>query len=704
MIAAPPANRRPFTATDWLLAAALVVATLAVYGRVSSYGFVQYDDQLYVANNPYVAQGLTWAGVQWAWTARVVGNWHPLTLWVELATSSLAGGPRPGPFHELNAVLQAVDVGLLFAVLRAATGRAGPAAAVAALWGLHPLRVESVAWLAELKDVLCGAMWLGCLLAYVGYARRGRRPAWYAAVIVLAALALLSKPTAVTLPFVLLLLDGWPLGDDRPAAGSAGWWGRRVAEKVPLFALSAATALIAVYSQGTGRPAYAVPLPDRLRNAAASTLAYLRDTVAPVHLGLFYPNPWVVHRPIAAVVAAAAAGVVAGVTAGVLLAARRRPYLAVGWLWFLGTLVPTLGLVQAGEQARADRFTFLPAMGLTIAAVWWAADWAAPSVARRRLAAAGGVCVAAALAVASWQLAASWRGVVTVFTRANAVIPDNYVARSMLANAAAAAGDLPRAEVLARSAVAVSTDRAAIGHSALAAVLDLERRPAEALAEYAEAVRLSPGDAGTRFRAAEVLIELDRRPKAVEQLYRVVKLDPTNVPARSALAVQLAATGRFAEAADQFGVLAALFPTSAQAVGNRADALRLAGDLPAAAAAYAAAVRLGTGNPQWQSELAWLTATDPAATTDRLRFAEPPARAAAARVDGDPFPPYALSMVLARLGQFDDATAAARVALDRATAAGQRDRAADIRRRLAAYGQGSLALPVRSPASTGPGR
>ena len=287
MNAAPPpaAAARPFAAADWFWAAALAVATMALYAQVRSFGYVQLDDQFYVANNPYVARGLTWAGVRWAATARVVENWHPLTLWGEMAVSS-AFGFDPGPFHLANAVLHGANVGLLFAALRWATGRRWPAVAAAALWGWHPLRVESVAWVAELKDVLCGTMWLGCAVAYVGYARRGRRPGWYAAVVAMAALAMLAKPMAVTLPFALLLLDYWPLGDGLPGSPPGRWWAARVWEKLPIVALAAVTATVAARSQGSLPVPLRIPFTVRLQNAAVAVPAYLRDVAVPGRLGL----------------------------------------------------------------------------------------------------------------------------------------------------------------------------------------------------------------------------------------------------------------------------------------------------------------------------------------------------------------------------------------------------------------------------------
>ncbi len=551
----PTRPARRFGPADYGIAAALVLVTAAVYARVYGFGFIYLDDQAYVAQNPFVRTGLTAAGVRYAFTSTIVNNWHPLTTLVALTSSTLFG-PSAATFHGVNVVLHASTVGLLFGFLRTATGRAGAAAAAAALWGLHPLRVESVAWVAELKDVLCGACWVGCLWAYAAYARR-RTAGRYATVAGLLVFALLSKPVAVTLPFVLLLCDYWPAGVGHR---DARWWGRRLIEKVPLLALAAAAAAVAVRSQPV--PAGLVSIPGRVRagNAVLSILAYLRQTAWPTGLGVFYPHPWTLRRPLPPAHVAAAAAVLLGVTAAVVLLGRRRPYLPVGWFWFLGVLVPVLGLLQAGDQARADRFTYLPAIGLTVAVVYAVAD-AVPA----RVGAVVAVVAAVPLTVATLVLVPTWRSAATVWARADAVIPDNYLARTFLSMLALHDGDAPRAERLARQAVALVPRSTSDGHLALAKALAAEGRPADARPEFDAALRIAPDDPLLRYEAGRFLDAQHDGPAARDQLRRAVRLDPDLTAARLALARSLARDGFAAAAADQYQRLLAIDPANADA-------------------------------------------------------------------------------------------------------------------------------------------
>jgi tetratricopeptide (TPR) repeat protein len=694
----PTRRGQPFTKSDWAWAGLLCLATLAVYLQTGSFGFIYYDDQLYVAANPYVAQGLTWTSVKWAFSSTVVDNWHPLTLLGELAISTLFGtGPRP--FHLASAALQAVDVGLLFAFLRCATGRTGPAVAAAALWGLHPLRVESVAWVAELKDVLSGATSLGCLLAYAAYARR-RTPARYAAVAGLLALALLSKPTTVPLPFVLLLSDYWPLGQNG-VAGTGRWWRARVLEKLPLVAMAAAVAVIAVREQRVLGVLFGIPLSLRLANAAVAVAAYLRCIFVPVGLALFYPHPAYIHHRIGAAATAAALALLLGITAAVLAARHRRPYLPVGWFWFAGMLLPTLGLLQAGEQARADRFTFLPSIGITVAVVWSVADWAGPVPSRQVAAAATAGVLSLALAAGTVRLSRSWRDADALFTRADAVVPDNYLAKMILADQALQRGDLDRAETLATAAIGIAPEASGNGYLTLARVAERRGRLADARRAYDQAVLRNPHNAVVRYDAALFLARQGDDPAAVRTMDRAAALDPANAQAQFALGQLRAETGDDAGAIAAFRRVLVLVPNDPQASGNLGDALRRAGDAPAARDAYTAAVAGGARDPGWESQLAWLTAADGASSARQLAAAVDPAKDACDQAGNrEPFPPYAYSLVLARLGRFDDAIAAATAARDAARRTGQPALAAEIDARLRAYRQGS----ATTLAATAPSR
>ena len=690
---------RRFAPADWAWTVALGLLAYAIYARTAAFGFIYLDDQVYVAANPYVQHGLSWAALRWAVTAQLQGNYHPLTLTLELVLSSLFG-PGPGTFHAANAVLHGAVVATLFAFLRSATGRAGPAAAVAALWGLHPLRVESVAWIAELKDDLSGLFWVGCLLAYTAYARRrtGRRYAHVAALLVL---ALLSKPTTVTLPVVLLLTDVWPLGF---GSRDGRWWRNRVLEKIPLLALSGAAAVARVVTDVNPASLTAMPASVRVGNALLSTAAYLRQWVWPTGLAVFYPHPWTVHHAIPLAPAVAAAVLLAAVTAAVFAVARRRPYLLVGWLWFAVTLLPAVGLLQSGDQARADRYTYLPTMGLTIAVVYAAADWATASAGRRRVAGVVGVVgvgAAVALAAATLALVPAWRSAQTIWAQADAAVPDNYFARAFLSELALHDGRLPEAERFARASIAVVPDTVSDGHLALGQVLDAEGRPAEAAREFDTAVRLAPADPIGRYKAGLFLDHQGRGPAARAQFAKAVALDPAWTPPRMALAFSLAHDGRLADAADAYRRVLAIDPGNGTAEGQLADVLRLGGDPAGARPLYAAAVAAGERDPAWEAELVWLTASDPTADAGQLaRLLDTANDACEQAGPRKPFPPYALSLLLARLGRFDDAVAVATPARDLARRSGPPGLAAAIDRSIDAYRRGSaVAGPARHPAT-----
>jgi tetratricopeptide (TPR) repeat protein len=405
--------------------ALLVAAVCAIYWRVHAFEFVHYDDLEYVLKEPYVRQGLTWAGVVWAFTETQVHNWHPVTMLSYLVDAEL-WGMTPGAFHLVNVVLHAADAVLLFLVLRRMTGRVHGSGIVAALFAVHPLHVESVAWVAERKDVLSTFFLLSTLWAYAAWVERpsaGR----YALVAVLFALGLMSKPMLVTLPFLLLLVDYWPLGRFAPEPPDARAWLTRLRElaleKWPLFAMTAAASVVTFVVQretGAMTATDQLSLLERLANAAQSYLRYLGLAVWPARLGVMYPLP----PQISLVHGALAAGVVLAASAAVLRAARSAPHFFTGWFWYLGTLVPVIGLVQVGYQSHADRYTYVPLIGIFVAAVWAVAG----AVTTRRARAAAAALTAAALlalSVRAWQQVGYWRNSETLYERALVVAPNS---------------------------------------------------------------------------------------------------------------------------------------------------------------------------------------------------------------------------------------------------------------------------------------
>jgi len=351
---------------NWIIAAGLVLLVSVAYVQSLGFEFTNYDDTAYVPDNTHVRDGFSLRGIGWAFTTYETANWYPLT-WLSLMLDCQLFGPRPGGHHAVNAVLHTVDAVLLFIVLWRMTGRRWASAAVAALFAVHPMHVESVAWVAERKDVLSTLFFLLTLLAYHRYAARPGVGRW-SLVFVCMALGLLCKSMLVTLPFVLLLLDYWPL------RRMYGLRSDLLLEKVPLLALSAATAVVTVMAQAsqgaTAMLAAETPLPLRLANAAIASVKYLSMTFWPADLAVFYPYDF--HpRPM---LIAASIAILAAITLLAVALARRAPYLPVGWFWYLGTLVPTIGFVQVGAQGLADRYTYIPSIGIFLAVVWAVAD------------------------------------------------------------------------------------------------------------------------------------------------------------------------------------------------------------------------------------------------------------------------------------------------------------------------------------------
>ncbi len=433
-----------------LLAGALALLTLAAFLPSLGNGFVSVDDGLYVTGNRMVQRGLTGEGFAWVLTANVANNWHPLTMVSHMLDCELFG-LNPAGHHGTSLLLHLANALLLFEVLRRMTGNPWRSAAAAALFAVHPLRVESVAWVAERKDVLSAFFWIlamGCYARYV----RDPSPKRYLPVVLAMALGLLAKPMVVTLPFALLLLDVWPL--ERLHIGEPGWTGRlrRLAvEKVPLFVLSAVASVVTLQFQTTSLVSLEV-LPWRLRiaNAVVSYAAYLGKTALPRNLAVFYPIP--IEIPVWKVTGAAILLLVLTVLA--FGAVRRAPSVLAGWLWFLGTLVPVIGIVQVGSQAMADRYTYIPSIGLVFAVCWGLPPLCASRRWRTTLAGAT-VLVLLAFSIATWRQVRCWSGSVTLFRHALAVTQGNYVAHVALGRSLAAEGDWAGSAVQFRAALAL---------------------------------------------------------------------------------------------------------------------------------------------------------------------------------------------------------------------------------------------------------
>jgi hypothetical protein len=460
----------------------LLVLVAVAFAPLARNGFILVDDVDYLLNSGRLREGFTAGAVRWALTTTHSANWFPLTWFSHMLDFRLFGLDA-GAHHLVSLALHAANAVALFLVVRGMTGRLWCAALTAALFGVHPLHVESVAWASCRKDVLSGLFWVLALGAYVRYVRRpgtGR----YLALAALFAAGLMAKPTVVTLPALLLLLDWWPLGRlGGPGGGPARPVARRVGhlvlEKAPLLLLAAVSSAVTYRAQQSlGAMEYFrdLPLRDRAANAATSLVAYLAQTVAPRGLSVFYPHP---ERSLPLGLVVGALALLAAATAAVLAAARARPWLPVGWLWYLGTLVPTLGLVQVGLQARADRYTYLPLTGIFVMVAWSAAELLGGRRRLRRGAAAAGCAALIVLAAASRHQAGLWRDTLTLFEHAAAVTGPNWMAENNIGAAWGNRGDHERA----------------LAHFARA----LEIRPnyPEAMNNYRKALlRRVPGGAG----------------------------------------------------------------------------------------------------------------------------------------------------------------------------------------------------------------
>jgi tetratricopeptide (TPR) repeat protein len=538
-----------------LAALALVALTSFVYRGLGSAPFIGLDDQLYVVGNPAVREGLTLGGAAWAFTATYAANWHPLTWLSHMADVTLFGLDA-GWHHRVNVLVHCASAVLLFFALRKLTGALWRSLLVAALFAVHPLHVESVAWVSERKDTLSGLFWMLALLAYARHAER-RTPLTALAVAACFALGLLAKPMVITLPFVLLLLDAWPLRG--PASADRR---RRLVEKLPLFALCAASAIVTFWAQRSGGAVgslAAVPLDARLGNALHAYAAYLLKLAWPSSLAVFYPLPD--SRPLPLLIGAAA--LLAAVSAAVIRAWPRFPYLAVGWLWYLGTLVPVIGIVQVGSQAMADRYTYLPSVGIFIMACWGVTDLLAG--ARRRAVLSAGIAVVAVcgFALAAAQQAGVWRSGKGLFEQALRNTSGNWMAHANLGVVLDAEGLAGEANSHYRAAIAIRPGYE-VALNNLGANLNDAGSFAEAERHLSRAAAMAPASAEIAYNLGNALAGLGRLEEAIAAYEQTLRLRPGHLKARVNLGGTLFRLGHFREAADTYREALRLSPGDGQ--------------------------------------------------------------------------------------------------------------------------------------------
>jgi tetratricopeptide (TPR) repeat protein len=669
----------------------LLLAVALVFSQTVRFDFVNFDDNDYVYENLHIRKGPTWPGLVWAFSSFHASNWHPLT-WLSHMLDIQLYGLWAGGHHLTNVLLHAASVIVLFLVLRRMTGRLWPSAGVAALFAIHPLHVESVAWVSERKDVLSGLFFALTLAAYLGYVRRPFSVLRYLLVVFCFALGLLSKPMLVTLPFALWLLDYWPLGRWKPFAGAVAateggfvpaFPRRVILEKVPLILLAAASCAVTMMAQTTAMAALeGIPWTTRAANAMVSYIVYLGQSLWPASLVAFYPYTrdalswWTVAGSVI---------LLASVSVVVVMWRRNRPYLLLGWLWYLGMLVPVIGLVQVGAQARADRYMYLPLIGPSLALAWASIELTGESLIRRRLCGMAWLLVLVALTAMASQQASYWRDSETLWKHALTATSRNWQA-----------------------------------HNHLGCVLADRGRFGEALAHYEKSLEIQPNEAKTHYNLGNALSRYGQADRAIAQYQKALEIRPDYVNAHSNLGTALAGRGQFADAIAHYQKALEIAPDNAEVQNNLGGALLRHGQLAEAIAHYQKALEITPDNVNVRRNLvtalsaretilkslaerqdalqvrpndvalvndtAWMLATNPNAFVRNgpgaVELAERAVKLSGGReaaiLD-------TLAAAYAAAGQFDKAVETAIEAHRLAEAAGQRPHAEAIRMRLQLY-------------------
>ena len=630
---------------------ALGLATIGTFLPTLANSFIEFDDPGYVTRNYHVRRGLSWETVTWAFATAKTGNWHPLT-WLSHALDCQIYGLNPLGHHLTSILLHTANTLLLFMVLRRATGALWRSALVAALFGLHPLRVESVSWAAERKDVLSGLFFMLTLWAYLKHvssvrcqvsgveagswvrkqgaeAECGIHPThrvscitfhvsrFYVLALLFFALGLISKPMVVTLPLVLLVLDYWPLRRVQSSKFKVPTL-RLVFEKLPFFILAVVVGIVTMIVQKRGGNLESLPLSFRVSHAAVSYLSYCAKTLWPHHLAVFYPRPpqWPAGLVIGGVLLLAAAGVLA------FWQRHRRPYLLTGWLWYLVMLLPVCGLVAIGAHEVANRYTYLPGIGLLLIAVWAGADLVQGRRYGKMVLAGMALVALMACGLSTLKEQRYWRTDKTLFERAYQTTSSNYVACIHLASALAAEGERTRALEYCRSAVAMHPN-GNDGWNQMAVLLAEQGRMQEALSAANTAIRVEPEFAAEAYHnRGTIWQDLGNDAAAITDLEKTLQLDPEHLGARINLANLLAKKGEFNAAARHYQAALQLDPQHALAHYDLANLLARSGQPAQAVAHYERSLQLSPTNAAAHSNLGLLLLQDRKADAALERFRE----------------------------------------------------------------------------------
>ena len=679
--------------TKLLICIVVVAATLVAYEPVRHNEFVNYDDPAFITSNSHVRDGLSWEGVKWAFGGAHVDYWRPLTWLSHMADCQLYGLNAAG-HHAMSVIIHIVTSLLLFYLFQRMTGAMWRSGFVAAAFALHPVHVEAVAWAAERKDVLGGLFWVLTMLAYMQYVDRpGIRR--YLSVVALFAMAIMSKPMVVTLPFVLLLLDYWPLERFRWRRSSNRadhqtiWAGRLVLEKMPLLLMSAGLAVMTVVAQadiGAVSAVELVPVSYRIGNMFVSYVAYIGQTIWPIGLAVIYPlNPMdraaVAPAPLFAVMLAAA-------TIGALYIGRRRRYVAVGWLWYIGTLVPVIGLVQVGPQAMADRYMYIPMVGLLIIASWGVGDLASGRRWKQAVVAVMGTAAVFAMVVLARIQVTYWRNSVTLFEHALKAVGSNPLAEDSYGNALFKAGRADEAVVHLSRAVEMSPTFFDARNN-LGKVFLQQGKADEAIACFEELIERGHDPADVYYDLGVALGMQGRYDQAVRCFDNVLEREPDYPSARKRIGSALLGAGKPAEAVSYLERALEATGDDAEVYMNLGVAHARCGRPEPAKENWARAIHIEPNNANILNNIAWMLATSGEVAGDEAAKAvELAQRACELTAFKDAGYLDTLAAAHASAGRFPEAIETARKALNMAEAAGQQGYIGGIRGRLKLYQEG----------------
>lgn len=584
-----------------LIVLLLILATIAVYWHAKENTFVDADDPLYITENVHVRSGLTIDNAIWALTTGHAANWHPLT-WLSHMVDCDLFGLNPGWHHLMSVLFHLVSTALLFLVLTKMTGQFWQSAFVAAVFALHPLHVESVAWAAQRKDVLAGLFCFITILVYTFYVEK-RRKTDYLLVLFFFSLGLMAKPMLVTLPFLLLLLDYWPLrrytiSKENLRSGSPRqehqqtphiWF--LVKEKIPLLVLSTISSVITFIVQQRGGAVSSwsfLSLDSRISNALVAYIKYLGKTIWPVDLAAFYPHPLTslpLWQPLAAGVVLIAISVLA------IRTRRALPYLSVGWFWFVGTLVPVIGLVQVGEQSMADRYMYIPLIGLSIIMAWGTSDLLAKLVNRRTILTIAGCIVMVALMGLTHSQVSYWRDTLTLFDHAARVTTNNYVALANIGTVFQSRGKMDTAIQYYERSLTLNKSYE-LARFNLAVALQARGENEKAIAQYLGALQLEPRNAAAHYGLATLLSERGQIQESANHYFKALQIEPEYWQAYYGLGVTFSRAGILDSAIIHFEKALELEPNYPYAHFQLGAAFHRKGQLVDAAIHYSRAIKL----------------------------------------------------------------------------------------------------------------